>query len=89
MKQRRKSHSSLFKTKVALEALREEESTVEIASRYEVHPSQVRTWKRLCLRVLEASLVSAVRRRRTRPSLPNSTNRLGNSRWNGISWPRG
>ncbi len=46
MKQSRKNHSSLFQAKVALEALREEETTAEIASRYEVHPSQVRTWKR-------------------------------------------
>ena len=45
MKQSRKNHSPSFKAKVALEALREEESTAEIASRYEVHPSQVRTWK--------------------------------------------
>ena len=49
MKQSRKSHSPLFKSKVALEALREEETTAEIASRYEFHPSQVRTWKRALL----------------------------------------
>ena len=49
MKQSRKNHSPSFKAKVALEALREEESTAEIASRYEVHPSQVRTWKRALL----------------------------------------
>ncbi|MEK7329899.1 MAG: IS3 family transposase [Candidatus Eisenbacteria bacterium] len=49
MKQSRKNHSPLFKAKVALEALREEETTAEIASRYEVHPSQVRTWKRSLL----------------------------------------
>ncbi|MBF8266716.1 MAG: transposase family protein [Dehalococcoidia bacterium] len=46
MKQSRKNHSPSFKAKVALEALREEESTAEIAGRYGVHPSQVRIWKR-------------------------------------------
>ena len=49
MKQSRKNHSPSFKAKVALEALKEEETTAEIASRYEVHPSQVRTWKKALL----------------------------------------
>ena len=34
------------KAKVALEALKGEETTAEIAGRFEVHPSQVRTWRR-------------------------------------------
>src|SRR5918997_3976257 len=51
MKQSRKKHSPSFKAKpsqakVALEALKGEETTVEIAPRFEVHPSQVRSWKR-------------------------------------------
>jgi transposase len=46
MKQSRKKHSPSFKAKVALEALKGEETTAESASRFEVHPSQVRTWKR-------------------------------------------
>jgi transposase len=46
MKQSRKEHSPAFKARVALEGLKGEETTAEIASRFEVHPSQVRTWKR-------------------------------------------
>jgi transposase-like protein len=46
MKQSRKKHSPSFKAKVALEALKGEKTTAEIASRFEVHPSQVRTWER-------------------------------------------
>jgi len=46
MKQGRKNHSPSFKAKVALEAVKGEGTTLELASRFGVHPAQVRTWKR-------------------------------------------
>jgi len=46
MKQSRRKHNPSFKAKVALEALKEEETAADLANRFDVHPSQVRTWKR-------------------------------------------
>ena len=45
MKQRRQ-YTSQFKFRVALEALKETKPINEIASQYEIHPTQVKQWKR-------------------------------------------
>jgi len=42
---KRKKYSRQFKLKVALEAVKEQETINEIASPYQVHPTQIRNWK--------------------------------------------
>ncbi len=46
MIKKRKQYSPKFKAKVALAALRNEESTAELAAKYEVHPTMIGNWKR-------------------------------------------
>ena len=49
MTQRRKQHSPSFKAKVALEVLKGDKTVAELASRFQVHPSQIQTWKKALL----------------------------------------
>jgi transposase len=49
MSKKRKQHSSQFKAKVALAALQNEETTAQLASRFEIHPTMISTWKRQLL----------------------------------------
>jgi len=38
-------HSASFKAKVALEAIKEQKTSAELACQYQVHPNQSRNWK--------------------------------------------
>lgn len=43
---KRTRYSSEFKSKVALEALREEQTLSELSAKYDVHPNQISKWKK-------------------------------------------
>jgi transposase len=49
MAQSRKKYSSDFKAKVALEAIKGENTIAELASRFELHPVQISQWKKALL----------------------------------------
>lgn len=45
----RKQYPPSFKTKVALEAIKEEKTSAELVSEYGVHPSQIKKWKKIAI----------------------------------------
>lgn len=65
MSKKRRSFSADFKAKVALEALKEQETINRIASRYKVLPAQVSQWKAQLLENLPKSFSSGKRETET------------------------
>jgi len=52
VKNKRRNHSAAFKAKVALAAAKGDKTIAELASQYEVHPSQIAKWKKQLLESL-------------------------------------
>jgi transposase-like protein len=48
-KRPRRNHGTAFKAKVALEAIKEQQTLVELAERFQVHPNQITQWKKQLL----------------------------------------
>ena len=63
MKKGRKNHSARFKAKVALEAIKGAKTLAELASKYEVHPNQIRQWKQQLLDQVSDIFVDKRRRK--------------------------
>ena len=48
-KRPRRNHTAVFKAKVALEAVKEGQTLVELSERFQVHPNQITEWKKQLL----------------------------------------
>lgn len=64
MTAKRKKRSPQIKTKIALEAIKQQKTVSEITAQYGVHATQVNTWKKQALEIIPEAFTGHARRKR-------------------------
>jgi transposase-like protein len=75
-RRKRRNHSPLFKSKVALAALKGDKTIAELAAQFEVHPNQITDWKRQ-LQENAASVFGEKREREKEPDIQRMQAKIG------------
>lgn len=75
-KRPRRNHGAAFKAKVALEAIKGDQTLSELAERFQVHPTQITEWKKQMLEHAE-EVFSSDKKTETGPSVKELHAKIG------------
>ncbi len=77
MRRPRRNHTAVFKAKVAIAAVKGDQTLAQLAERFDVHPNQITQWKaELLLRAAEV-FASAVDKREQGPDIKSLHAKIG------------
>ncbi len=69
MKRPRRNHSAAFKAKVAIAAVKGDQTLASLAERYDVHPNQITQWKTELMQRAAEVFATAVEKREAGPDV--------------------
>ena len=89
-RRKRRNHSSAFKAKVALSAVKGERTVAELAEQFDVHPNQIQDWKKRLVEGAEDVFGgNAVEAQHNEKEVEKLHAKIGRSwRWRTIFYPR-
>ncbi len=65
MKNKQRKYSKEYKSRVALEAIKGRKTIAQLASEFEVHPTQISNWKKQALKTLKEGFARGSKREGT------------------------
>lgn len=77
MKRPRRNHSAAFKAKVALAAVKGDQTLTALAERYDVHPNQITQWKTELLQRAAEVFATAAEKRESGPDIKTLHAKIG------------
>ena len=87
MRRPRRNHTAAFKAKVAIAALKGDETLAALAEKFDIHPNQITQWKTQLLENASGVFATAAERQAATPDLKDLHAKIGQQALEIDFWP--